>query len=208
MTRVVRAPEQAAPARLSGALAEVEAERAALARMLHDEVLQTLVTARWFAEKAGDEATRDALRQAIDEAREAMWRLRPRAADGRLVRALAELAERHTDRCVSVRSAGVPDVIDPGAATAAFRVVQAALAASHGATVDVRVELRSGVLTVAVADDGPAYDATLHEPDSELTRWLTRTAAYGGRVRVGDTPAGGTTVWLEIPDAMSKEPGA
>jgi signal transduction histidine kinase len=209
MTPLVRAPDRTAPlARRTAVLAEVEAERAAVARLLHDEVMQTLITARWFAEKAGDETTRDAVRDAIAEAGAAMWRLRPRTSDGRLVRALDELAERHPGRVVTVRAAGVPDVLDVDAATVAFRVVQAALDAATGGTVDVGVEVRGGTLAVTFCDDGPAYDTALHQPDSELTRWLSRAGLLGGGARVGDAAGGGTTLWLEIPDALPKEPGA
>jgi signal transduction histidine kinase len=205
MTPLVRAAERAATPRLRPALAEVEAERAAMARLLHDDVMQTLITARWFAEKAGDTETADAVRAAIAEAGAAMWRLRPRTADGHLVRALGELADRHSDRVVALRTDGVPEIIDPDAATIAFRVVQAALDASTGETVDVRVAVAGGMLTVSVCDDGPAYDTALHERDSELTRWLARAGTVGGRARVGDAPGGGTTLCLEIPTALPKE---
>jgi signal transduction histidine kinase len=93
-------------------------------------------------------------------------------------------------------------VLHPDAATVAFRVVQAALDASSGGTVEIRVALRSAVLTVSVCDDGPAYDAVLSEPDNELTRWLARAGTLGGMARVGDGRTGGTTLWLEIPDAL------
>lgn len=208
MTPLVQAPEQPAPVRRAPGLSEVEAERAAMARLLHDDVMQTLITARWFAEKAGDEATREAVREAIAEAGAAMWRLRPRTSDGQLVRALDELVERHPGRVVAVRAVGVPDLLDVDAATVAYRVVQAALDACAGTTVDVVIEVRGGTLTVTFCDDGPAYDAVLHEPDSDLTRWLSRAGLLGGAARVGDAANGGTTLWLEIPDALPKEPGA
>ena len=195
----------AAPARAAEALAEVEAERAALSRLLHDEVLQSLLAARFAADLSGDENVRDTLREAIAEASAAMWRLKPRTAGGRLLRALGELAERRTGVVLAVHADGVPERIDPAAATVAFRVVQAALHACHGDTMTARVALRSGVLTVSVCDDGPAYDDAVQAPDSEVTRWLARAGVLGGRARVGDGPSDGTTLWLEIPDALSKE---
>lgn len=195
-TAVVPAPD---------VLAEVEAERAALGRLLHDHVLQSLVAARYAADLAGVPAVGEALREAVAEAKRAMWSMRPRTADGRLVTALADLAAWRTDLVLAIRADGVPDVLDPAAATVAFRVVQAALDACEAATVDVRVTLSGGTLTVSVCDDGPAYDAAMHAPDSALTRWLARAGLLGGRARVGDGPAGGTTLWLEIPDALAKE---
>jgi signal transduction histidine kinase len=134
-----------------------------------------------------------------------MWRLKPRTPDGELVRALDELAGRRTGVVLSLRTDGLPDRIDPAAASVAFRVVQAALDACAAETMEVRAELRAGLLTLSVCDDGPAYDAAMHAPDSELTRWLARAGTLGGRARVGDGPHGGTTLWLEIPDASAKE---
>jgi signal transduction histidine kinase len=198
-------PRAGVATRAVDALTEVEAERAALARLLHDHVLQSLLAARFAAELAGDEHTRDTVREAISEASAAMWRLKPRTADGRLLRALDELAGRRSGVVLAVRSDGLPERIDPAAATVAFRVVQAAVEACRGTTMEVRAELRAGVLTVSVCDDGQAYDDAAYAPDSELTRWLARAGALGGRARVGDGPHNGTTLWLEIPDALHEE---
>jgi len=198
----VRGP---AHARAAAALAEVEAERAALSRLLHDQILQSLLAARFTADLAGVQDVRDAVREAVSEASSAMWRLKPRTAAGQLVRALDELAERRTGVVLAVRTDGVPDRLDVAAATVAFRVVQAAREACRGETMEVDVQVRGGVLTVTVSDDGEAYDDAAYEPDSELTRWLARAGTLGGSARVGDTAAGGTTLWLQIPDALAQE---
>jgi signal transduction histidine kinase len=197
----------ATDARAAVALAEVEAERAALSRLLHDSVLQSLLAARFMADLAGAEDVRDAVREAVADASAAMWSLKPRTRDGQLVRALDELAERRTGVVLAVRADGVPDRIDPAAATVAFRVVQAAVEACLGATMDVRVEVRGGTLTVTVSVDGEAYDAAAYEPESSLTRWLARAGSLGGSARVGDTAAGGTSLWLEIPNALTTHEG-
>lgn len=209
MAPVVRTAERAAPARdavlAAETVAAVEAERAALAGMLHDKVCQSLIAARFTADLAGAPAVAEAVKEAFAEAQAAMWALRPRTADGTLLDALDQLAVRHKDKVVAVRADSVPDRLDVAAATVAYRVAQAALDACSAANVEVRVELRAGVLTVSVYDDGPAYDAAVHEPGSELTRWLAYAGSLGGRARVGDGPTGGTTLWLEIPDALPKE---
>jgi signal transduction histidine kinase len=192
-------PVTAAPAHV---LAEVETERAALSGLLHDDVLQALLAARYTAELAGDTATRDAVREAISAASEAMWALKPRTLDGRLVRALDELAARRTGVVVSLRTDGVPERVGPAAATVAYRVVQAAVAACRASAMDVRVEVRAGTLTLTVCDDGPPYDDAVYAPASDLTRWLVRAGDLGGASRVSEGPAGGTTLWLEIPNAL------
>lgn len=201
-------PRAGAPARAAVAvvaLAEVEEERAALSALLHDDVLQSMLAARYTAELTGaPSAVVDAIRGAIDEAKNAMWALRPRTAEGRLVDALDQLAARSGPVLVTFRADGLPEQIDPAAATVAFRVVQAAAASCHGATVQVRVELVSAVLTVLVIDDGPPYDEVAYEPGSDLTRWLARAGTLGGRARVSEGPAGGTTLWLEIPNALNE----
>jgi signal transduction histidine kinase len=206
MTIVTGAPAATPAVTRAEALAEVEAERAALAQVIHDDVLQTLVMARWAADRSGDTVVRDNVRAAITEAREALWALRPRTTDGELGAALYGLADHVApDRVVVVRADGVPGRLDPCAATLAYRVVQAAVAACSGRTVDVTVEVRGGVLEIAVCDDGPAYDAAVDAPDSELTRWLARAGSVGGTARVGSGPNGGTTLWLQIPDALPKD---
>jgi signal transduction histidine kinase len=206
MTIVTGAPAATPRSVAVEALAEVEAERAALAEVIHDDVLQTLVMARWSADRAGDARTVETVRAAITEAREALWALRPRTADGQLSEALYGLADHLAPgRVVVVRAEGVPGRLGACAATLAYRVVQAAVAACSGRTVDVRVEVRGGVLEVAVCDDGPAYDAAVDAPDSELTRWLARAGSVGGVARVGVGPDGGTTLWLQIPDALPKD---
>ena len=188
------------------ALAAVEEERLALSRLLHDDVAQSLLAARYTAELTGaDPAVVEAVRAAMAEVRAAMWTLRPRTADGELVAALDELAARRSGVLVSCRADGVPERIDPAAATVAFRVVQAAAAACVATTMQVRVELRSATLTVSVCDDGAPYDVVAYEPGSELTRWLARAGDLGGRARVGESQGGGTTLWLEIPDALANE---
>ncbi|HWL38428.1 MAG TPA: hypothetical protein VNQ77_19735 [Frankiaceae bacterium] len=205
VTSVDAPPRAAAATRAAEALAEVEAERAALSGLLHDKVFQSLLAARFLAELNDAPDVRDAVRDAMTEVTSAMWALRPRTAEGHLVRALGELADRRTGVVVAVRAGGVPDRIDPAAATVAYRVAQAALDACQGTTMDVRVEVRSGTLTVSVCDDGVAYDAAAYEPSSDLTRWLARAGTLGGCARVGDGTAGGTTLWLEIPNVLLAE---
>ena len=215
MTPVVRLdapPAQAAAppvapavAAASAAVAEVEAERAALSRLLHDDILQSLIAARYTAELSGAPEVVAAVRGAIAEAREAMWRLRPRTDDGRLLDALDDLAAHRSDLVIALHTTGVPERVDPAAATVAFRVVQAAVALCGAATVRIRVAVRAGVLTVAMCDDGPAYDDAAYTPGSDLTRWLSRAGALGGVARIGDSRSGGTTLWLEIPNALPTE---
>lgn len=202
VTHASAPPAVAAPERAPSPLADVEAERAALSGLLHDDVLQSLLAARFAAELAGDAHTRDAVREAISVAMDAMWALKPRTAQGQLVRALEELAGRRTGVVLSLRTDGVPDRLLPDAATVAYRVVQAALGACNAAAMEVRVEVRGGTLTVRVCDDGPPYDDTAYQPGSELTRWLTRAGDLGGTSRIGNGFAGGTTLWLEIPNAL------
>lgn len=204
VTHAVSPPVVAAPAHAVSALADVEAERAALSGLLHDDVVQSLIAARFAAELAGDERTRDLVREAISAATSAMWALKPRTAQGQLVRALDELAGRKTGVVLSMRADGVPDRLHPDAATVAYRVVQAALAACNAAGMEVRAEVRGGTLTVHVCDDGPPYDDTAYQPGSELTRWLARAGDLGGTSRIGNAPTGGTTLWLEIPNALDE----
>lgn len=182
-------------------VAEVEAERAAVSRLLHDDVAQALLAARYAADLAGAPDVADAVRAAIREVSDAMWRLRPRTGEGNLVQALHDLALRHGDKVIALHVDGVPR-LSIAAATVAYRVVQSAVSAGDAGTVEVRVEVRAGLLTVSVTDDGPPYDAAVYAPDSELARWLGRACSLGGSARVSESLTGGTTLWLEIPNAL------
>ena len=201
-------------------VADVEHERAALAGVLHDDAIQSMVAARYAVDRAERGSPEDqpdhladarsAIQHAIVETREAMWNLRPRVTRGQLVEALYALSTRLTEGGgprIVVRADAVPARMATAAATLAYRLVQEAAGCASrigGATrVEVRVTMRLGVLEVFISDDGSGY-VSAAAPGGQLARWLDRVERLGGYVRLGDGFAGGTTLAIELPNALER----
>ena len=179
-----------------GRMAEVrEAERARLAREIHDGPIQNLHALRVAAHAAALHAgsTHDAgdaleggLQGVSQELRAIMEGLHPPALDRF---GFAAAVESHAAR-VSGDGAEVEVSIDPdaeralgagrgGARLGVFRIVQEAIsnAVQHGArSVDVRVSLDGARVVASVSDDGPGFDAgmlqagALGAPDALVAR--------------------------------------
>ncbi|MEO6714919.1 MAG: histidine kinase, partial [Mycobacteriales bacterium] len=144
-----------------------ERERAELAGQLHDGPLQSLVAARYVTDMAGmalrdgsfDEA-REGVQAGLVNARRALWQLRPHAVDGQdLAGALTSLGRQLGDYLglrVEVHCDGVPAILPPAAASAAFRVAQEMLCAAvrdRAATrATVTAEIDADTLVIIVTD--------------------------------------------------------
>ncbi|HEX3957580.1 MAG TPA: GAF domain-containing sensor histidine kinase [Trebonia sp.] len=194
------------------------AERARLARELHDAVSQKLFSIRAHARAASVLAERDAARAAVamsavsELAAEAQAELRavieglaPPALDGLVasLRRYADLAARAHGVRVSVTERSVPP-LDPATEVAVYRVAQEALhnALRHsgGRCVTVSVSGASRRIVLEVTDDGSGFDP-LSAPGSGLglASMRQRAATAGGTVQVVSAPGQGTTVRLEAP---------
>jgi signal transduction histidine kinase len=164
--------------RLSQRLLEVqEAERAAIARELHDEIGQALtaikLSAQWVQKRTGEaESLRLAdcialADQALAQVRNLALELRPPQLDQLgLTAALRDLTRRIAASAgIEFEFAADAYEVLPGyaQATAAFRIVQEALTnvVRHAGATRVKVELHrhGNELTVSVEDDGRAFDA-------------------------------------------------
>ncbi|HEY6791415.1 MAG TPA: GAF domain-containing sensor histidine kinase [Trebonia sp.] len=194
------------------------AERARLARELHDAVSQKLFSIRAHARAASVLAARDAARAAVamsavsELAAEAQAELRavieglaPPALDGLVasLRRYADLAARAHGVRVSVTERSVPP-LDPATEVAVYRVAQEALhnALRHsgGRCVTVSVSGASRRIVLEVTDDGSGFDP-LSAPGSGLglASMRQRASTAGGTVQVVSAPGQGTTVRLEAP---------
>ncbi len=200
----------------------IVAERARIARELHDAVAQKLFSLRLTAEAADTLLTTDpqaAARQlatvkrlaadSADELRAIVVGLRPTdlAGDGLEValRKQVDLLDRVHAATVAFDGAALPPL--PAAVEqAVYRVVQEALhnALRHAdaRTVTVRVRGDAGRVRVEVADDGVGFDP---DPQARAGRRLglasmrERARAVGGRLTVTSAPGGGTTIRLQVP---------
>jgi two-component system sensor histidine kinase UhpB len=215
---------------LSQRLLEVqEAERAAIARELHDEIGQALtaikLAAQWLARRnIGPDAVKLAdcitlADGALAQVRSLALELRPPQLDQLgLTAALRDLTER------MAASAGFEAYfqadsceVAPGyaQATAAFRVAQEALTnvMRHAGATRVTVELcrRDDDLVVVVSDDGRSFDPEIARMKAVkgasmgLLGMQERVTLAGGWLRIESQPGQGTRVEAGFPIDASPE---
>jgi PAS domain S-box-containing protein len=144
-----------------------EEERRELARRLHDDVVQPLVSATWAIEPgegassvAADDALRAAemVRQAVEQLRRCLVELTSP------VREVASMAASIADECSTLESAGVSmavrvdEVRNPEVRGVVSRVVNEALRNiqrhANATAVSVSVDVAEGVVVGAIADNG------------------------------------------------------
>lgn len=196
------------------------AERAHLARELHDSVTQalfamTLVTRSIEVLLPRDrdaalekfEELRQLQREALTEMRSLLFELRPASLerDG-LVQALRTHAAALESRVgLSILlEADLPDRLPLDLEQALYRIAQEALhnVVKHASATQVRigVERRGDDVRLTVEDDGQGFDELgVSEAQLGLTGMRARAVRLGGTVAIHSTPGGGTTVETLIP---------
>jgi two-component system sensor histidine kinase UhpB len=194
-----------------------EAERARLARDLHDEANQSLtgVLLRLRAiEQDAPEPLRPELREtaeaaslAMDELLRLARELRPSALDDHGLEAALRTQVKGFARQTGVEATlhVAPDIGELGAdeQIVVYRVVQEALnnIAQHAAAHTVTVDLRraDGRKMLRVTDDGRGFnDAAEDGPGLGITGMRERARLAGGRLRVRSRPGHGTVVELTL----------
>ncbi|HEV7467220.1 MAG TPA: histidine kinase [Candidatus Dormibacteraeota bacterium] len=198
-------------------------ERTRLAREIHDTLAQQLTAivlqleaAEVFLER--DEArarqvvvsAREQARSALAEARRSVWDLRPAPLDqtglGAALRHEARHWQARSGIGARVRTQGlpVPLALDPQTEVALFRIAQEALANvalhSHAGRVDIRLELRSGVLRLSIRDDGDGFEAGERSPGCfGLVGMAERARLAGATLEIESSPGSGTRVTVRLP---------
>jgi signal transduction histidine kinase len=207
--------------RLAGTDAR-RAERARIARELHDSISQDLFSMSLLAGglrkalppgsalRPEAEAMERAAARTMREMQALLLELRPVALeDAGLQPALEELCRAYETRLGVLVPADLDDVaLDPPAEHAVLRVVQEALgnAIKHGAPDVVRVRLTADgdTVVVEVRDDGDGFDpdrvADRHGMGLALMR--ERIEELGGRFDLVSRPGAGTTVRAWLPAAQ------
>ena len=195
--------------------ARIEAERARLAREVHDELGQLLTAARMqlqlLRSELGDSerlAAADALLgDAYHGVKQVAADLRPGPLNLGLTAAVEWLAERllaPAGIVCEIRFAPVADKLDDGRATALFRIVQEALAnvVRHAGARQVVLSLEQAGegLRLQIADDGCGFDpaAVDRRQHFGLLGIAERCGGLGGRVTVDSAPAAGTRIVVEL----------
>ena len=201
------------------------AERARIARELHDVVAHNVsvmvvqADGATFALDSSPERTREALaaisrtgRQALAEMRRLLGVLRT-ADDDQAELApqpgMDEIAEllaqsREAGLPVSFAVEGVPRPLPPGIALAAYRVVQESLTNTRkhgGPTVMAAVTLRfcEDGLVIKITDDGRGALMASDGAGHGLAGMRERVEMYGGTMQAGPRPGGGYRVTAQLP---------
>ncbi|MBH9552731.1 hybrid sensor histidine kinase/response regulator [Inhella gelatinilytica] len=197
----------------------IEAERAALARELHDDVGSALTALKFelagIQRHAADDAQRrrsqraiETLTMAMEASRRLMADLRPPILQEGVVAALQWLVQDFERRhAIAIQCEGLVDDPTVGSelSLVIYRFVQEALhnVAKHAQATQVRVELHqsSGVLGVEVHDNGRGMEADAADRPGHfgLRGLQERAASVGGWVDLSSRPGHGVQLVLSIP---------
>jgi signal transduction histidine kinase len=191
------------------------AERARIAREMHDAISQHLFALRMIAagmrradpghqqaraiERISEEALRDM--QAL------LVELRPPSLDGAgLAPALQEICAAYRDRLGVTVDASLDDVTVPAPVEhALLRITQEACANAvrHGNAGRLAVSLarRDGHVELAVRDTGTGFDPAAPHAGSGLAHIRDRVAEVGGTVDIDSAPGRGAALTVRVPVA-------
>jgi signal transduction histidine kinase len=196
----------------------VEAERAAIAREIHDDVGGSLTALKfdlaWIARHADSDGVAaraqsalETVTHAIEASQRVMHNLRPAILEQGLVAALQWMTQRFEKRtgiACSFRTSHDSMKLPPGVPLVAYRTAQEALTnvSKHAQArrVDVDLAIAGGVLSLEVADNGRG----LSEDDLAKTRSFgirglhERAGTVGGWIELSSGP-NGTTLILSVP---------
>jgi two-component system, NarL family, sensor histidine kinase LiaS len=189
------------------------AERARIAREIHDAISQHLFGLRMIAagmrradpgnqqarviERISEEALRDM--QAL------LMELRPASLDGAgLAPALQEICAAYRDRLGVTVDASLDDVTVPASVEhALLRITQEACtnAVRHGHARRLAVSMtrQDGHVELAVRDTGTGFDPAAPHTGSGLAHIRDRVAELGGTVDIASTPGRGAALTVRVP---------
>jgi len=211
------ARERAAGEGIRRAIEAQDAERARLARELHDEAGQALTALAVHLRALEGDVPDGPLRERVAELRgqvgsattalrELATRLRPSGlGEGGLAAAIEEQADRVRAGGgieVDVDLRGLDVDLPEDVQVALFRVVQEALTNvvrhSEAESVSVVATAQDGRIRVVVDDDGCGFDPSAPTDRLGLAGIRERVELLGGRLRVESSPGGGTAVVVDL----------
>jgi signal transduction histidine kinase len=206
-------------------MTEREQERKHLARELHDQVIQDLLSFNYRLEDVADDAdaerqrnelaaVRDGIRRIVGDLRDLCSDLRPPTIDSHgLSAAIRSLAEGWAEQtgislalAIDTQLGRLPEAIE----ISVFRIVQEGLnnVRRHAAAHQVQLQLgrtETARLTVRLSDDGRGLAGPLDLAALSATRHYgllgisERVALLGGTMQISAPPGGGFTLQVEIP---------
>ena len=227
LTSMIERAETAERERDTRASIAVDAERARMAREMHDIIAHSLSVMITLNDAAAAVATTDTVRDTVGQAsevgRQALTEMQRML--GVLRSGPPELAPQPgvaqlSDLVAIVRSAGLSVELSvtgelvnlaPTAQLAVYRIVQESLTnvlkhAYNVSRVTVQIENRRGHVTVHVRNDGDApVDSASLSSGHGLAGMRERAGLYDGRFEAGSAPGGGWFVQadLHVPDGAA-----
>ena len=203
-----------------GRLETARREAAGAARVLHDEIGQTLTAVIIQVEREADTdavaasdalgRVADALRDSLDDVRRIARELRPEALDDLgLLNALIALCsrlDRQGEARVSRDLQGKLPPLSPDVELVVYRVAQEALtnAIRHARATRVTVSLRADAerVSLVVSDDGDGMPVPLPSGTAGISGMRERALLVGGRLRIESRPGAGTDIVLDVPPGV------
>ena len=204
--------------------ASVEAERAAIAREIHDDVGGSLTALKfdlaWIARHSSApqviarvQSALETVSHAVESSQRIMHNLRPAILEQGLAAALHWIAlrfERRAGVVCTIRLPKKPLELPPGVPLVAYRTAQEALTNiskhAHATRVQIDLSLAGGVLSLEISDNGRGVsEDDLAKSRSFGIRGLhERATTVGGWIDLSSGPHGTTlilSVPLDIPDS-------
>jgi signal transduction histidine kinase len=189
------------------------AERARLAREIHDAISQHLFALRMIAAgmrraDPGNQQARAIERiseEALCDMQTLLAELRPASLDGAgLAPALQEICAAYHDRLGITVDASLDDVTVPAPVEhALLRITQEACANAvrHGNARRLAVSMtrQDGHVELAVRDTGTGFDPAAPHAGSGLAHIRDRVAELGGTVQIDSSPGRGAALTVRVP---------
>ena len=189
------------------------AERARLAREIHDAISQHLFALRMIAGgmRRADPGNQQALaierisEEALRDMQALLIELRPASLNGAgLAPALEEICAAYHDRLGVTVDASLDDVTVPApVGHALLRIAQEACANAvrHGnaSRLAVSMTCQNGNVELAVRDSGTGFDPAIRPAGAGLTNIRDRVAELGGTVDLDSAPGRGTALTVRVP---------
>jgi len=190
-----------------------DAERARIAREVHDAISQHLFALRMIAAgmRRADPGNQQARaiehisEEALRDMQTLLIELRPASLDGAgLAPALEEMCTAYHDRLGVTVDASLDDVtVPPAVEHALLRITQEACANAvrHGNARRLAVSMnrQDGHVELAVRDTGTGFDPAAAHAGSGLAHIRDRVAELGGTVDIDSAPGRGAVLTVRVP---------